>query len=238
MMKRIMIVAVCFSFLSIQEAYAVFDIMAAIQSKLELYKDVENKVQEMQKKISDIRKRATQGFEIASNCFKNPTKCDLNAITTFTKDSKSFVQNNIKEIRVMPNSIESQELVETKDEELTNAVDESYIYTRRKGEDIERTNKNRKDINAVIIDDVAIAFAKGVATKQSIYQETGDLYQYDFKNKNIDEILHAQNIVTLATQQRLNRILELKAYQISAQETADLTRQSHDDTSDLGNEGD
>ena len=234
MIKKIMMIAVCFSFISIQEAHAVFDIMAAIQSKLELYKDIENKVQEIQKKLSDIEKRARQGFDLASNCFKNPTKCDVNAVIAFSKESKSFVKDNIKEIRVMPNGIEKDELVSAGDSSFTQKVEESYIYRRRQGDDIKNTNENRKNINAVIADDVAIAFAKGVATRQSIYKEDGGLYQYKFKNNNIDEILNAQNTVALATQYRLNKILELRAYQISAQETADLTRQSLDEIPNSG----
>lgn len=234
MIKKIIMIAVCFSFVSIQEAHAVFDIMAAIQSKLELYKDVQNKVQEIQKKASDIQKRARQGFDLASNCFKNPTKCDVKAVKAFAEGSSSFIKDNIKEIRVMPNGIEKDELVNAGDSSFAKKVEESYIYKRRQGEDIKNTNENRKNINAVISDDVAIAFAKGVAVRQSIYQENGDLYQYEFNNNNIDEILNAQNTVTLATQQRLNKLLELRAYQISAQETADLTRQSLDEIPDSG----
>ena len=46
-MKKKLCIALFLSlFVYTREAYAIFDIMAAVQSTLELYKDVENKVQQ------------------------------------------------------------------------------------------------------------------------------------------------------------------------------------------------
>ena len=54
------------------------------------------------------------------------------------------------------------------------------------------------------------------------------LYEPFFHHYYIDEILNALNIVAIATQQRLNRILELRAYMASAGATAELTRQTRE----------
>ena len=72
-------------FVYTREAYAIFDIMAKVQSALELYKDVENKVQQYTKKLRDIEKRARQGFDLASSCYKNPKQCDPKALEAFAK---------------------------------------------------------------------------------------------------------------------------------------------------------
>ena len=119
------------------------------------------------------------------------------------------------------------DLKKKSDKSLAQTVETSYIYQRGQGDDIEKTSKNRRLINAVVADDAAL-FAKGVSARQSILVEDGSLYQVEFKKNNIDEILNAQNIVAIATQQRLNRILELRAYMASAGATAELTRQTRE----------
>ena len=49
-MKKKLCIALFLSlFVYTREAYAIFDIMAKVQSALELYKDVENKVQQYTK---------------------------------------------------------------------------------------------------------------------------------------------------------------------------------------------
>ena len=217
-MKKKLCIALFLSlFVYTREAYAIFDIMAAVQSTLELYKDVENKVQQYTKKLRDIEKRARQGFDLASSCYKNPKQCDPKALEAFAKDSESYVKS-MKEIRVMPGAEELKkgDLKKKSDKSLAQTVETSYIYQRGQGDDIEKT------------DDAALLFAKGVSARQSILVEDGSLYQVEFKKNNIDEILNAQNIVAIATQQRLNRILELRTYMASAGATAELTRQTRE----------
>ena len=105
-MKKKLCIALFLSlFVYTREAYAIFDIMAKVQSALELYKDVENKVQQYTKKLRDIEKRARQGFDLASSCYKNPKQCDPKALEAFAKDSESYVKS-MKEIRVMPGAEE------------------------------------------------------------------------------------------------------------------------------------
>ncbi len=212
-----------------KEAYAIFDIMAKVETYLELYKDIENKAQELQKKLRDIEKRARQGFDMASNCYKNPTKCDAKAIEAFAKDSESYV-TSITEIKVMPGADElaKGDLKKKSDGSLAKTVENTYIYKRGQGKDIDKTTENRRYINAIVADDTALLFAKGVSARQSILVEDGSLYQAEFKNENMDEILNAQNIVAIATEQRLNRVLEMRAYMTSAGATAELTQQNRE----------
>ncbi len=227
-MKKKLFIALFLSiFIYTREAYAIFDIMAKVQSVLELYKDVENKVQENLKKLRDIEKRARQGFDVANSCFKNPTKCDYKSLEALGKDSESYVKS-LTEIHVMPGADELKkgDLQKKAEKGLAQNVKDSYIYKRAQGEDIKNTSENRRQINAVVADDAALLFAKGVSARQSILVEDGSLYQNDFNNENIDEILNAQNIVSIASEQRLNRILELRAYMVGASSTAAMTEQT------------
>ncbi len=229
MKKKIFLILFFSLFVYTREAYAIFDIMAKVQSVLEYYKDIENKVQEYQKKLRDVEKRARQGFDLASNCYKNPTKCDAKAIEAFAKDSESYVKS-LKEVKVMPGAEELKEgdLKKKSDSSLAQTVENTYIYQRGQGQDIEKTAENRQYLNAIVADDTALLFAKGVSARQSILVEDGSLYQSEFKNENMDEILNAQNIVAIATEQRLNRILEMRAYMTSAGSTAELTQQTRE----------
>lgn len=83
------------------------------------------------------------------------------------------------------------DLKKKSDKSLAQTVETSYIYQRGQGDDIEKTSKNRRLINAVVADDAALLFAKGVSARQSILVEDGSLYQVEFKKNNIDEILNA-----------------------------------------------
>ena len=215
-------------------SYAIFDIMAAIQSQLEFVKNIKNKVQEVQKKIHEAKTRAVQGFETAKNCYRDPMRCDVAAMKSLSKDAPNWIKSTIKDINVMPEAtaLKSGDLSLKAEKGLAKSVIDGYIYVRSvKGEgkidgkgDIERTEENRRHINAVAADDIATLFAKSVAVRQSIYSEDGSLYQYKFKNNNIDEILRAQSVVGLATQYRLNRILELRAYMVGGPSTAEMVQ--------------
>lgn len=222
-------------FIYSREAYAIFDIMAKVQSVLQLYKEVENKVQEATKKLRDIEKRARQGFALATSCFKNPTKCDAKALAAFALDSESWVKDSMTELRVMAkaSALKKGDLKKKADEGLAQSVVNGYIYKLGQGDDISNTEFNRSQLNAVIADDAALLFAKAVAVRQTILAEDGSLYQSEFKNENIDELLKAQNVVTIATQYRLDRILELRSYMVGAPATAEITQQVQEADEDL-----
>lgn len=209
-----------------KSSYAVIDPLAYIQTGMELYKEAENKVQEVQKMKQDLEKRAKQGFTAALNCFKNPMKCDPNAFKALGINAPGFVTNKIKEFRTMPGSpLKEGDLSKKASQDLMTGIRGSYIYQRGQGDDLEKLRQNRRDNNAVVTDELAIMFAKGMTTRNSIQTEDGKLYQTEFKNDNIEEILKAQNVVGIVTDSRLARILELRAYMVGAEATAELTRQ-------------
>lgn len=227
-MKKKLCIALFLSvFTFTPKAYAVLDIMATVQSGLELYKDVENKVQEIQKKIADIEKRARQGFAAGANCFSNPLSCDANALSALGLDAPGYI-TKIKEFRVMPGAeaLQSDDINKKAAEGLMDTVKTSYIYKRGQGDDLNKLRENRRGNNAVITDEVALLFAKGATTRHSVMEEDGSLYQTKFNKDNVDEILAAQNKVGIATVSRLARILELRAYMVGAEATAEMTRQN------------
>ena len=228
MRKKLCIALVLSLFMYTREAYAIFDIMAKIESVLEQAEDYKNKIQEYAKKAREIEKRARQGFELAKSCYKNPKSCDTKALETWGKDAKQFYVETMDEIRVMPGAEELSDgdLNEKLDVSLIKTIQNTYIYHRGQGKDLENLNENRRQLNAILSDDTALLFAKAVATRQSILMEDGSLYQQNFKNNNIDEILSAQNVVDIATQQRLNRILELRAYMVSGAAAAEMSTQT------------
>lgn len=228
MRKKLCIALVLSLFMYTREAYAILDIMAKVQSVLEQAEDYKNKIQEYAKKLRELEKRARQGFELAKSCYKNPKSCDTKALETWGKDAKQFYVETMDEIRVMPGAEELSDgdLNEKLDVSLIKTIQNTYIYHRGQGKDLENLNENRRQLNAILSDDTALLFAKAVATRQSILMEDGSLYQQNFKNNNIDEILSAQNVVDIATQQRLNRILELRAYMVSGAAAAEMSTQT------------
>lgn len=230
MKKRLLAFLVLSIFIYADKAYAIYDIMAKVESGLELGKDLETKAKETMKKITDAEKRARQGFDGLSSCFKNPKKCDYKAMEQLGKEGSGYVKK-IKEVRVMPGAEEMKEgdLKKKASEGLMGIVRQTYIYQRAQKESLKMLNENRRQINALIADDLALLFAKGVSTRQSILAEDGSLYQTDFNNDNIDEILKAQNVVGIASANRINRILELRTYMVGAAATAELTNQNREE---------
>ncbi len=231
MKTRFVICFVCLFFYNINQAYAVFDLVAFVQSKLELATEIKDKVQEELKKLREMQKRLTQGFNAASNCFKNPMNCDVNAVSHFAATTAVAIDNRIKEARVMGDADELQDDIQNTEEDgLADVVEDSYIYERGAGDDVTRLEEYKEEINAIVADDVAILFAKATSARQAIITEDGTLYTTEFTQDNVDEILRAQNIVEIATQQRLNRIVELRAYMFSAPLTLDISNQENDDS--------
>lgn len=227
-MKKKLLIALFISiFAFTREAYAVFDILAQLQSALEQYKDMQNKLEEMQKKLRDIEKKARQGFDAAKGCVTNPTSCNLKGLKSFEAAGSSI--KSLRGINVMAGATELQgaDLNKVSDETLSNSVVEGYVFKRGQAKDIQKSNKNSAGLNAVIAHDVATLFAKSISVRMSIIKETGELYQKDFEQENKEEILRAHNIVSIASNRRLNHILMLKAYMISGPATAQLQQQNN-----------
>lgn len=226
-MKNKFFIAVFLSlFITSSPAYATFDIMATIQSGMELYKEVETKVQAIQKKISDIKKRVTQGFTAAANCFKNPLKCDIKTIVSVAGDAKGAV-NAINKVKALENSgLDDGEISGKDSNDLEESVLEAYQFKKGEKNSLSKTAEQRKKLNAVVADDIAALFAKGMVVRELIRQEDAEeLYSTDIES-NQGAILAVQNAVVLKSQERLTRILELRSYMVSAQSSAELGRNS------------
>ncbi|MBO5442123.1 MAG: hypothetical protein J6A09_06120 [Alphaproteobacteria bacterium] len=227
MTKKIIIILCLSMLMCAKSSYAVIDPIAKVQSVLELAKELKNKANEYAKKKRDLEKRAKQGFEAGKGCFSNPLKCDKDAYKALGIDAAGFVKRKIKDIKVMSGSaLAKGDLSKIKSESLITDVMQTYIYKRGQGKDIKKLSKNRKDNNAVVTDELSTMFAKGITTRNSIQKEDGKLYKKDFQNDNLEEILYAQDVVAIFTDSRLARILELRAYMIGAEATAELTQQS------------
>ena len=233
MIKKFVIILLLFQLICVKNSYAVIDPLAYVQSALELYKEWENKVQEAEKYKRDLEKRAKQGFEHGMNCYANPIKCAPEAYKALGKDATGFVKDKIKEVKVMSGSgLGAGDLIKQASEDLMKDVEQSYIYKRGQGQDLKNLRANRRNNNAVVTDELATMFAKGITTRNSIQEEDGKLYQTEFKNDNLDEVLHAQMVVGIVTDSRLARILELRAYMVGAEATAELTRQNREADAD------
>ena len=227
-MKNKFFIAVFLSlFITSSPAYATIDIMATIQSGMELYKEIETKVQAIQKKISDIQKRVAQGFAVASNCFKNPTSCDIKTLTTIAGEFSGGIKNAINKVKAVEGSgLDKGQLAEANPDSLEASVLKAYKYAKGQKDALAKLAEKKKQVNSVVADDIATLFAKGMVVRQIIRQEDAEeLYSTDIES-NQSDILAIQNAVVLNSQERLTRILELRSYMVSAQSSAELGRNS------------
>lgn len=109
--------------------------------------------------------------------------------------------------------------------DLADSIINDGTYKKGQGQDIIRKATNEAVNNAIVTDLLAILFAKGVVTRQSILQENPELYNRSFKDEsNIEEILYAQNTLMLNSDRRIARILELRTFMFNAQAIKELTQ--------------
>lgn len=230
MTKKIFIALFLMIFAFTRPAYAIFDVLAILESALEYKQEFEHRVKEIQKFKDDQIKRLKQGFDMATSCFKHPEKCASTQMVNYfdpTKNKTTYIKK-VNMIFTMPKSaMGSGSIVKTSQERMATDVENSYIYKRGRGDDLKETKKNRDDINKVIANETALMFAKGATTRHSIQGEEDSTLYPDIGDKNnMDEILQGQARVTLLTNSRLARIIELRASMISSQSAAELTQQS------------
>lgn len=223
MRRKIYIAVFIYTFALSTPAYAIMDVMATVQSVLEKVTEVKTKVENVKKKITDVIKRTAEGFEAASNCFANPTACGLKFV-------KGVAGNAINGVRTVPGTERLAEgaIVEQASEELERDVIIGYSYVRgaEAGKDLIRDASMNAQLQSVMADEMAILFAKGMATHQIIRNEDGeDLYILEGE-ENQGNIIAAQNKLVLTSQERISRILELKAYLQGAQSTSEMSRYS------------
>jgi hypothetical protein len=229
MLKKKFLIAVFLSvFVVAKPAYAIIDIMAMVQSALELKKEIETKVQNIQRKISDAKKRLVQGYQLGANCFSKPASCGLNALTNLTsineKDPLGVIILEMTGIRTVKGaeSLSQGDVVNKKSENLDKTVVKAYTYVKGQEDSFKNLNENREQLNSVTADEVALLFAKGAATRQSIRNEDAkDMYPTEIGDKQSD-IIAPHSAVALKSQERLTRILELRAYMAGAEATSDM----------------
>lgn len=233
MRKITILLLLCFCLYS-SKAYAVFDFVGKLEDGIELASDIKSQAEEMRNRIAEYKKRLTQGFAALGDCLSNPTKCDVNSLKSLAGDSIAAVTGASDFVSAMKGSaLEKGNLPEYESEGLENSVHDTYVFKRGAGKSIERLRKNRKDINGIAINDTNALFAKAITTHHSIMFEDNALYQTEFgKDTDMEEIVRAQTVVSLYTQSRLARILELRANMVGAEVTLELTQQNNSNISD------
>ncbi len=223
MKKKFYIIVFLSIFTFVQPAYAIIDIMAMVQSALELKKEIETKVQTIRKKVSDVKKRAVQGYKAGANCFANPKQCGLDVLTDLTNTKK---ENEITGIRTLKEAKElaSNDIVKKASEKIEKNAIEAYTYVKGTGDDLKKLSIKRKYVNSIIADETAILFAKGAYVRQMIRDENAEeIYPSKIENQ-LSDIVAAHNALAIKSQERLVRILELKSYMSGAQTNADLAK--------------
>lgn len=218
MIKRLIIALVFSLFVYTREAYAVFDFVATLESQLEGVQKKFSGIQEKLKKVTDAYTRAKRGFDAVDGCIRKPKTC-FAAI----KELKS----GLSKINMMSsvNLPEDKALLEVSSGEMVQEL-EKAVYVKGQGKDIEKTGEKKDEINAVVAADVASLWAKAVSTRQAILAEKDD-EQYNEALKggssgdeaNMEKLLASQQMLSLLSARRVNRILELRSYMISAPAT-------------------
>ena len=233
MKKGIMTTLLISLLMDSQSAYAVFEFIAEVESFLQSVNEIENKVNEVQKKIRDVEMRVRQGYELATSCFRDPGQCVTSQLNGFlTGDWLGEVKKHKDMIFTMKNSIMNtkKDVVNIKQKALLEDIEKKYTYDRGKGKDLEKLSKNRKAVNKIIVQEISLLFTKGASLHNAIQKEDDQQYNCDFSNNNMDELLHAQDEITVMTAARLAHILEMRSNIISAPATAEMTVQNQSTT--------
>ncbi len=237
MIKRLTLALIFSLFVYTREAYAVFDFVATIESQLESFQKTLGKYQEIKKKAMDVYTRARRGYDAASGCIKNPRTC-FAAIRTIGSSVKG-----IKDIAVMKNvELPEGALLEAPSEDLINKFEEGGVYKKGVKQDIQKTQEIKDENNAVLASDVATLWAKATATRQEILKEDeSELYEATLTpssteedEANMEKLLASQQTLSLLSARRINRMLELRSYMISAPSTYELMSHSKETTGNSG----
>ncbi len=216
MKKRIYIIMLLSLFAFAGNAYAVMDAMGILQSTLKYYQDYQNFKEQAAKKITDTTKTLRQGFQIDANCFANPKDCYTNI--------SQIKHANEKAIEGIRSFVPDKDLMKEKPQDLVEAIVSGGTFKKGQGKDIDRRAEFAAKNNAVVTDILATLFAKGIVTRQSILYENQEQYNREFKENNMDEILFAQNTLTLTSSKRIAQILELRTFMHNAQAIKELTQ--------------
>jgi hypothetical protein len=129
----------------------------------------------------------------------------------------------------------------TTDEEMVEKF-ESGVYVADQGDDIAKRGEIRAENDAVVASDVATLWAKAMSTRQAILQED-DNEQYNSAleggasgedEANMEKLLVSQQMLSLLSARRVNRILELRSYMLSAPSTRELVGHSKESQGNSG----
>lgn len=191
------------------------DAMAKVESGLKEYEDRKNAIMAEVKKYTDAYTQARQGFDSMKNCFSNPTTCGK-----AYRDSKRA----LKGIVAIGRELTSGDLVSKSPKNLAESVRQEGTYKKGQGKDIRRRNEMEEKNNAAVTANIARLFAKGMVTRQSIRLEEEDIYEAKFEKNDMDEVLYAQNKMTLNNKRRIAHILELRSYMNASEALKELTQ--------------
>ena len=236
MIKRLILALLFSFFVYTREAYAVFDFVATIQSQLEGFQKTLGKYQEIMKKATDTYTRAKRGYDAANGCIKKPATC-FAAIATIG----SAMGYGISKIAVMKRiKLPEGPLLETSSQDMVNEL-EKGVYVKGQENAIAKTEEIRDENNAVVASDVATLWAKATSTRQAILKED-DNEQYNAAlegtsgedEANMEKLLASQQMLSLLSAKRVNRILELHSYMLSAPSTFELVSHSNESEESSG----
>ena len=236
MIKRLILALLFSIFVYTREAYAVFDFVATVQSQLEGFQKTLGKYQEIMKKATDTYTRAKRGYDAASGCIKNPSTC-FAAISTIG----SAMGYGISKIAVMKRiKLPEGPLLETSSQDMVNEL-EKGVYVKGQENAIAKTEEIRDENNAVVASDVATLWAKATSTRQAILKEDdNEQYNADLEGTsgedeaNMEKLLASQQMLSLLSAKRVNRILELHSYMLSAPSTFELVSHSNESEESSG----
>lgn len=221
MNKKLLIALIFSMFLYTKEAYAVFDFIAAIQSQVESVEKFYTKIMEGYKKAIEKYTRLQRGFDTAMKCVKNPRSC---------AGQLAGIGNSISNITTVFKKEGSNPFSETSVQDLDSQARKEIFVSGE--DDISKISERDKKYNNVVIAEISTLWAKGVSTRQSIMKEEDNKIYKKFEssssgeNTSMEDILFAQNSLTLESAKRVNRILELRSYMISAPAILEMTIQN------------
>ena len=213
-MKSRLLIAVFLSFmLFAREAHAVFDFVALLQTVMKHVDEVKKQVEEVKNSIEDAKEKLKQGF-LGEICNYLPELCGSGGsqITPITGV-----------VALEGSGLDEGDIAAEDPTDLAKKISDTYIYKKGQDKSLDTQKSLAENINATIVKDISVLFAKAMATHQSIIDEDSqELYPYENATQSSETILSSQNKVVLNSQKRLSRILEIRAYMITAVDSLEL----------------
>lgn len=223
-------------------AYATFDIPAAMFITGGKFENIKQRIIEEMDKIKRTQDNLTAGWKGVKDCVGsfNPSTC-----INMGKSLKSLgaeYGDQISNINVLPNTGLDKVDKDTKSADIINSIKDGAIYKSNQGNSIEEANKQSKINNAMLADDIATLFAKSTAVRQKILTDTeqtntidgekSNLYQKIEDDEDTSVIIQKKARQRIESVSRITRIMELRAYMIGIPATSELTKYVKDGSTD------